>query len=98
MVFQIFAREGCQVCVKAQQVLARLGVEYQVRYIDGANASVENLADFAFYDWTDTPPLVVVTEGNKVLARWDGSEIADTSQSWHRTVERWLKERQGAAA
>lgn len=92
MVFQIFAREGCEICAKAQQVLSRLGVQFQVRYVDGPNATVDNLADFAFYDWVDTPPLVVVTEGDKVLARWDGNEIADTSKSWHLTVERWLKE------
>ncbi len=95
MVFQIFAREGCNICVKAQQVLSRLGVQFEVRYVDGPNASVENLVDFAFYDWVDTPPLVVVTDGDKVLARWDGNEIADASKSWHLNVERWLKE-QGA--
>ncbi|MGQ9708224.1 MAG: glutaredoxin domain-containing protein [bacterium] len=98
MVFQIFAREGCEICTKAQQVLSRLGVQYQVRYVDGANASLDNLADFAFYDWTDTPPLVVVTEGDRVLARWGGSEVADASKSWHREVEHWLKEKQGAVA
>lgn len=95
MVFQIFAREGCEICTKAQQVLSRLGVQFQVRYVDGPNATVEHLADFAAYDWVDTPPLVVVTDANKMLARWDGQEIADTSKSWHLTVERWLRE-QGA--
>lgn len=93
MVFQIFAREGCPTCAKAQQVLARLGVQAVVRYVDGPNATPENLADFAWFDWTDTPPLVVVTEGERVLKRWDGSEIADAQVSWHQTVARWLETR-----
>ncbi|MCL6466238.1 MAG: glutaredoxin [candidate division WOR-3 bacterium] len=91
MVFQIFAREGCVTCAKAQQVLARFGVPVEVRYVDGPSATPENLADLAYFDWTDTPPLVVVTEGDKVLQRWDGNDIADTSRSWHQTVERWLE-------
>jgi|UniRef100_A0A7V3PUE4 hypothetical protein len=88
--FHIFAREGCKICTKAQQVLSRLGVPYQVRYVDGPTATVENLADFAYYDWTDSPPLVVAIDGGQVLARWDGETIGDEHQSWHLTVERWL--------
>lgn len=92
MEFHIFAREGCKLCAKAQQVLSRLGVPCQVRYVDGPNARLENLADFAYYDWTDTPPLVVAVDGNRVLARWDGNAIGDETRSWHQTVARWLSE------
>ncbi len=97
MEFQIFAREGCKLCTKAQQVLARLGLPYQVRYVDGPNATVENLADFAYYDWTDSPPLVVAIEGGRVLARWDGEAVGDETKSWHLTLERWLTEQRTTA-
>lgn len=91
MVFQIFAREGCVTCAKARQVLAYLGVEVRVRYVDGPAATPENLADLAWFDWTDTPPLVVVTEGDKVLQRWTGDEIANATHSWYQTVKQWLE-------
>ncbi len=96
MVFQIFARENCPVCTKAQDVLnrvrSRFGIDVQVRYVNGALATPENMADLAWHDWTDSPPLVVAIEGERVLGRWDGNDIADTSRSWQRTVERWLEE------
>lgn len=92
MEFHIFAREGCTLCAKAQQVLARLNVPYQVRYLDGVNATDENLADFAYYDWTDNLPLVVALKGKQVLARWDGAAVGDKTRSWQLTVERWLSE------
>ncbi len=91
MEFHIFAREGCKLCIKAEQVLSRLGVPCQVRYVDGPNARAEDLAAFAYYDWTDSPPLVVALDGNRVLARWDGTVIGDESHSWHQTVARWLE-------
>ncbi|MEO0069623.1 MAG: glutaredoxin domain-containing protein [candidate division WOR-3 bacterium] len=91
MTFQIFAREGCEICNKAKEVLSRLGVEVKVRYVDGPNATVENLADFAWFGWTDTPPLVVVTEEDRVIKRWDGAEISDTNRSWHLEVKRWVE-------
>ncbi len=97
MVFKIFAREGCDVCIKARDVLGRLGVPVEVCYVDGANATVENVADLAWFDWTDTPPLVVVTEGNKVLARWTGDDIA-AARSWHKAVERWLEAQRSTSA
>ena len=75
MQFQVFAKEGCELCAKAQDVLKRVGVEAVVRYVDGPNATVDNLADFAWYDWTDKPPLVVVRRGDDVVARWDGKTV-----------------------
>lgn len=91
MLFQIFAREDCEICKKAKEVLCRLGVEMRVRFVNGPNATVENLADFARFGWSDTPPLVVATDKDKVLKRWDGDDIADTSRSWHLEVQRWLE-------
>ncbi len=90
MEFQIFAREGCEVCEKARQVLSRFGVPIRVRFIDGLSATVDDLADFAFFGWTDTPPLVVVTQGGRVLKRWDGNDIADPNRSWHLKVQQFL--------
>jgi len=75
--FQVFAKEGCELCTKAQDVLKRVGVEAVVRYVDGPNATVDNLADFAWYDWTDKPPLVVVRRGDDVVARWDGKTVME---------------------
>ncbi len=95
MVFKIFAREGCKICTKAQEVLNRLGVNYELRYVDGEKATAENLADFAYHDWTDTPPLVVAIEGEQILAKWDGSIIGDEHKSWHKTVADWLGQRCG---
>uniref|UniRef100_A0A7C4CB56 Glutaredoxin domain-containing protein n=1 Tax=candidate division WOR-3 bacterium TaxID=2052148 RepID=A0A7C4CB56_UNCW3 len=93
MEFQVFARENCEICTKAQGVLKRLGIEALVRYVDGPNANPENVADLAWLDWVDKPPLVVVTEGERVVKRWDGSEIADESRSWMQTVRGWLNTR-----
>lgn len=73
--FQVFAKEGCELCAKAQEILRRAGVEPVVRYVDGPNATVDNLADFAWYDWTDKPPLVIVKRGEEILARWDGRTV-----------------------
>lgn len=90
MEFLVFARENCDICVKAQGVLKRLGIDALIRYVDGPNASPENVADLAWYDWVDKSPLVVVKEGERVLKRWDGSEIADESRSWMQAVRGWL--------
>ncbi len=92
MVFKIFAREGCTLCTKAQEILKRLGVNYELLYVDGDKATAENLAAFAYYDWTDTIPLIVVTHDNKVLAKWDGNVIGDKHGSWYKTLEKWLIE------
>ncbi len=75
MTFQVFAKENCVLCRKAQAVLAHLGVEPVVRYIDGPNSTPENVADLAWYDWTDKMPLIVVTEADKVVQRWNGSQV-----------------------
>lgn len=51
------------------------------------------MADFAWYDWTDKMPLVVVTEGGeqgvcrKVLQRWDGNNVGGR---WFPVVRDWL--------
>ena len=66
MNFQVFARENCELCKKAQDVLSRAGVVPEVRYVEGTAATPENLADFAWYDWTDTPPLVIATDGDRI--------------------------------
>lgn len=87
MTFQVFAKEGCELCQKAQTVLQHAGVTPSVRYVDGPAATPENLADFAWFDWTDKPPLVVVTEGEQVLARWDGTDI---QAAWLPQVREWL--------
>ena len=95
MVFQVFAKEGCELCQKAQDVLSRIGVDAQVRYVDGPNATAENLADFAWYDWTDKPPLIVATEAGRTLKRWDGRDL---QTAWMPEVRRWLSERDSAHA
>jgi len=101
VVFQIFAREDCPVCTKAQDVLnrvrARFDIEVQVRYVQGASTTADNLADMAWHDWTDSPPVVVAIKGDQVLKRWDGNDIADTSRSWQRMVERWLEEQRSTS-
>ncbi len=87
LTFQVFSKDHCQICLKAQAVLRRFGFEPAVRYVDGPEATPENLADFAWLDWTDTPPLVVAIEGDKVLARWTGEAIRG---SWVPVLRRWL--------
>lgn len=93
MTFQVFARENCDLCKKAQEVLGHVGVVPEVRYVEGAAATPENLADFAWYDWTDTPPLVVASDGDKVLGRWVGDDI---QAAWLPEVRRWLTQHQSA--
>ena len=78
MNFQVFARENCELCKKAQDVLSRAGVVPEVRYVEGVAATPENLADFAWFDWTDTPPLVVATDGDKIVGYY-----GDASWSFH---------------
>jgi hypothetical protein len=46
-----------------------------VRYVDGPEATPENVADFAWYDWVDKMPLVVALDGSKVVGRWNGDAI-----------------------
>ncbi|MBM3322944.1 glutaredoxin [candidate division WOR-3 bacterium] len=87
MEFQVFAKEGCELCRKARSVLEHVGVEPQVRYVDGPNATPEDLADFAWYDWTDKPPLVVATESGRTLRRWDGRDI---QEAWLPHLRQWL--------
>jgi len=89
--FQVFAKENCELCQKAQDVLSRAGVVPVVRYVEGDAATPENLADFAWYDWTDTPPLVVASEGEKVIGRWSAGDI---KAAWLPEVKRWLAEHQ----
>lgn len=93
MNFQVFAKEHCELCKKAQDVLSRAGVAPVVRYVEGTAATPENLADFAWYDWTDTPPLVVATDGNEIVGRW---VAADIKTAWLPKVRRWLAEHQSA--
>jgi hypothetical protein len=95
LVFQVFAKEGCELCQKAQDVLSKIGVEAQVRYVDGPSATPENLADFAWYDWTDKPPLIVATQNGQTLKRWDGRDI---QTAWMPEVRRWLTERDSGRA
>jgi hypothetical protein len=58
-----------------------------VRYVEGSRATTDNVADFAWYDWVDKLPLVVVTQGDRVLARWDGNKVG---ARWMPVVEEWL--------
>ncbi|OYD14965.1 hypothetical protein CH330_06985 [candidate division WOR-3 bacterium JGI_Cruoil_03_51_56] len=87
LTFRVFAKENCPVCRKAQGVLARLGVNMVVRYVEGSKATSDNIADFAWFDWTDKAPLIVVTEGDRVLKRWDGTNVAGR---WMPEVKEWL--------
>ncbi|MEO0073734.1 MAG: glutaredoxin domain-containing protein [candidate division WOR-3 bacterium] len=96
MDFQIFAKENCDICVKAKQVLNHIGIEPKVRYVEGPQATAANLADLAWFDWVDKPPLVVVTEGDKVIKRWTGDQIA-SNKSWTEEVCNWLKTCQSSA-
>jgi hypothetical protein len=75
LTFQIFAKENCILCRKAQEVLSRVGVEMRVRYVEGPNATADNVADFAWHDWVDKMPLVVAMDGTEVVERWDGEGI-----------------------
>lgn len=89
MIFQVFAKTDCPTCRKAQDVLSRLGVNARVRYVDGPAATPDNVAAFAWHDWVDKMPLVIVTDdaGDDVLQRWDGNSIADR---WLPVVREWL--------
>lgn len=87
MTFQVFAKEGCELCQKARSVLQHVGVQPEVRYVDGPGATPENLADFAWYDWTDKPPLVVAVESGKTIKRWDGRDI---QAAWLPQLRQWL--------
>ena len=89
MVFQVFAKEDCPTCQKAQGILNRLGVNARVRYVDGPKATPDNVAALAWYDWVDKMPLVVVTDepSGTVLQRWDGRSIAGR---WMPVVQDWL--------
>lgn len=89
MNFQVFAKEDCELCKKAQDVLSRAGVVPEVRYVEGTAATPENLADFAWYDWTDSPPLVVATDVETILGRL---VAADIKTAWLPEVKRWLAE------
>lgn len=66
----------------------------RVRYVEGPQATAENIADFAWYDWTDKMPLVVVTEHDRVLARWDGRHIEGR---WMPEVQAWISQHAPAA-
>lgn len=87
MTFQVFAKENCRLCRKAREILARLPVETEVRYVDGPDATPENVADFAWHDWVDKMPLVVAFDGDRVLERWDGSRI---ERRWLPEIRGWL--------
>ncbi len=87
LTFQVFAKEDCIICRKAQDILTRLDVDPQIRYVEGTKATPENVADFAWYDWSDKMPLVVVTEGDQVLRRWSGANIEGR---WLPEVKEWL--------
>jgi hypothetical protein len=87
--FQVFARENCPICTKAQQVLARVGVEPMVRYVDGPEATPDNVADLAWHDWVDSPPLVLASVGDKVVGRWDGDDIR---AAWLPKMQDWLSQ------
>lgn len=90
MIFQVFAKENCPTCRKAQDVLSRLGVTTRVRYVDGPQATPDNVAALAWFDWVDKMPLVVVTDESRdhVIQRWDGNSIAGR---WLPVVRDWLK-------
>ncbi|MFO7675456.1 MAG: glutaredoxin domain-containing protein [bacterium] len=89
MIFQLFAKENCPTCQKAQAVLRRLGVTPQVRYVDGPQATPDNVAEFAWHDWVDKMPLVIVTDdaAGDVVQRWDGNSVAGR---WFPVVQEWL--------
>jgi hypothetical protein len=87
--FQVFAKPDCELCQKAQDILSRAGVTPVVRYLEGAEATPENLADFAWFDWCDRPPLVVATEGSHVVGRWDAGDV---EKAWLPRIRRWLTE------
>jgi len=87
LTFQVFAKDNCALCQKAQAVLTRLGIEPVVRYVEGPDATAENVADFAWFDWVDKMPLVVVTEDDRTLQRWDGSKVEGR---WMPEVKDWL--------
>ncbi len=89
MTFQVFAKEDCVLCHKAQAVLARLDIKPLVRYVEGSKATPEDIADFAWYDWSDKMPLVVVTEGEQVLHKWNGGNVEGR---WMPEVRKWLEE------
>lgn len=90
MTFQIFAKADCSLCRKAQGVLARLKVEPVVRYVDGPDATSDNVADFAWFDWVDKMPLVIVVEDDQVVARWDGTSVGSREAPWTPVVKEWL--------
>lgn len=90
MVFQVFAKENCPACTKAQKILGDLKVEMQVRYVEGSQATVENVADFAWYDWANQAPLVVVLDGERVVQRWDGEEITRKGDAWTPKIAEWV--------
>jgi hypothetical protein len=56
-------------------VLAHIGVETDVRYVEGPRATPENVADLAWHDWVDKMPLVVALDDDQVVAKWNGDAI-----------------------
>ncbi|MFO7639472.1 MAG: glutaredoxin domain-containing protein [bacterium] len=91
MTFQVFAKENCPSCRKAQHILRRLEVPTEVRYVDGPEATPENVAALAWHDWVDKMPLVLVTDdaSEEVVQRWDGQQVTSRN-SWLVTVRDWL--------
>ncbi len=73
--------------MKAETVLGYVGAEPVVRYIDGAAATPENLADLAWFDWTNATPLVLALDGDKVIGRWTSVEIRG---AWIPALCGWL--------
>jgi len=93
MKFAVFGTQSCKICEKAKQVLTRLGCEFTFTSVNRDDYDLNDdaqretlmqaIQDFAWYDWTDTLPLVVMlNRDDAVLARWTGKDVASREKSW----------------
>ena len=83
MKVNIFGKQNCGNCKSTKKMLAffipkwGLGEKIQVEFHD--METTDGFAEGAFHDVADKLPTVIVANGDKTLARWDG-KIPNTEE------------------
>lgn len=83
MKVNIFGKQNCGNCQSTKKMLAffipkwGLAEKVQVEFFD--LDTPDGLAEGAFHDVTDKLPTVIVADGDKTLARWEG-KIPNTEE------------------